>query len=276
MNILGIDFEEWYHPQLVQPFIKNLKHEPKIIEGITKILELLRKTETNATFFMVGELLEFKPELLDLILENGHEISFHTMNHSNLNDLTKEKFLDELEFFHKISDGKSKGFRAPTFSINENTSWSIDALIERNYLYDSSIVPAKTQLYGFTNAEKNPYNISSSSLTKNDPNSKLIEFPLCVGKFLGKNLPTAGGFYLRSLPMKTSINSIKDYEKQNIPATIYVHSWELTPELIPRINLPMKENFVTFHNIKKTYSRIETLLQKFHFSSFENYIKNIK
>ena len=76
--------------------------------------------------------------------------------------------------------------------------------------------------------------------------------------------------------MKTSINSIKDYEKQNIPATIYVHSWELTPELIPRINLPMKENFVTFHNIKKTYSRIETLLQKFHFSSFENYIKNIK
>ena len=86
MNILGIDFEEWYHPQLVQPFIKNLKHEPKIIEGITKILELLRKTETNATFFMVGELLEFKPELLDLILENGHEISFHTMNHSNLND----------------------------------------------------------------------------------------------------------------------------------------------------------------------------------------------
>ena len=276
MNILGIDFEEWYHPQLVQPFIKNLKHEPKIIEGITKILELLRKTETNATFFMVGELLEFKPELLDLILENGHEISFHTMNHSNLNDLTKEKFLDELEFFHKISDGKSKGFRAPTFSINENTSWIIDALIERNYLYESSIDPAKTQLYGFTNAEKNPYNISSSSLTKNDPNSKLIEFPLCVGKFLGKNLPTAGGFYLRSLPMKTSINSIKDYEKQNIPATIYVHSWELTPELIPRINLPMKENFVTFHNIKKTYSRIETLLQKFHFSSFENYIKNIK
>lgn len=276
MNILGIDFEEWYHPQLVQPFIKNLKHEPKIIEGITKILELLRKTETNATFFMVGELLEFKPELLDLILENGHEISFHTMKHSNLNDLTKQKFLDELEFFHKISDGKSKGFRAPTFSINENTSWVIDALIERNYLYDSSIVPAKTQLYGFTNAEKNPYNISSSSLTKNDPNSKLIEFPLCVGKFLGKNLPTAGGFYLRSLPMKTSINSIKDYEKQNIPATIYVHSWELTPELIPRINLPMKENFVTFHNIKKTYSRIETLLQKFHFSSFENYIKNIK
>ena len=44
MNILGIDFEEWYHPQLVQPFIKNLKHEPKIIEGITKILELLRKS----------------------------------------------------------------------------------------------------------------------------------------------------------------------------------------------------------------------------------------
>ena len=84
-NLLGIDFEDWYHPQLVQPFVKDLKHEPKVVNGIEKILELLRKTKTSATFFIVGELLEYKPSILDLILEDGHEIAFHTMNHSNLN-----------------------------------------------------------------------------------------------------------------------------------------------------------------------------------------------
>ena len=130
MNLLGIDFEDWYHPQLVQPFVKNLKHEPKMYQGIEKIIDLLRKTETTATFFMVGELLEKNPSMIDLIIENDHEIGFHTMTHSNLNNLTKEKFLEELDSFYILTNGKSNGFRAPTFSINSRTSWAIDALID--------------------------------------------------------------------------------------------------------------------------------------------------
>ncbi|MBL77029.1 MAG: xylanase [Chloroflexi bacterium] len=274
MNLLGIDFEDWYHPQLVQPFVKNLKHEPKIFQGLDKIIELLRKTETTATFFMVGELLESHPSMLDTILENGHEISFHTFNHSNLNDLTKEKFLDELDIFKKLTNDKSVGFRAPTFSINHNTSWVIDALITKKYVYDSSIMPTKTQLYGFNNCELGPYKISNSSLTKNDPNGKLLEFPLMIGKFLGKTMPVSGGFYLRFLPLKTSLSSIRNYEKKNLPSTVYVHSWELTPEYLPKLSLPFKEKFVTYHNIQKTYSKLEQILTKFSFSSFEKFIKN--
>jgi peptidoglycan-N-acetylglucosamine deacetylase len=274
LNILGIDFEDWYHPQLVQPFVKNLEHDPKIINGIKKIIELLQKNKTSATFFMVGELLEHDPSILDLILDNGHEIAFHTMTHSNLNELTKEKFLNELDTFDNLTDGKSKGFRAPTFSLNRNTSWVIDALLEKKYLYDSSVVPVKTQLYGFTNCQLEPFRISNSSLTRNDPNGELLEFPLMIGKFFGKTMPVSGGFYLRFLPLKTSFSAISNYEKQNIPATIYVHSWELTPEYMPKIQLPIKEKFITFHNIEKTYSRLNDILNKFEFTSFENYLKN--
>jgi len=274
MNLIGIDFEDWYHPQFVQPFVKNLKHEPKMFQGLEKIIELLRKTDTTATFFVVGELLEHTPTILDLILDNEHEIAFHTMTHSNLNNLTKEKFLDELDSFKKITGGKSEGFRAPTFSINQNTSWAIDALLEKNYKYDSSIVPVKTELYGFSNCQQSPFKISNSSLTKNDPSGKLLEFPLSIGKFLGKTCPVTGGFYLRFLPLKTSLNAIKHYEEQNIPATIYIHSWELTPEFIPKIELPFKERFVTFHNIKNAYSRIEKILQNFRFSSFKDFLDN--
>ena len=273
-NLLGIDFEDWYHPQLIQPYVKNLKHEPVMFQGLEKIIELLRKTETYATFFMVGELLKHQPSMLDVITENGHEIAFHTMYHSSLNDLTEEKFLHQLDIFDKLSEKKSCGFRAPTFSLNYKTSWTIDALIEKNYVYDSSVVPIKTKLYGFDHGQKNPYRISSSSLTKNNPNGKLFEFPLMIGKFFGKTMPISGGFYLRSLPLRTSLTSIKNYEKQNIPATIYVHSWELTPEFLPKIQLPFKENFVTFHNVDKTYSKLEKILQQHNFSSFENYLKN--
>ena len=84
MNILGIDFEDWFHPELIQKYISKKDNQPKVIEGIDKILDLLRKKDTKATFFVVGELLEFKPELLDLILDNEHEIGFHTMKHDRI------------------------------------------------------------------------------------------------------------------------------------------------------------------------------------------------
>jgi hypothetical protein len=173
-----------------------------------------------------------------------------------------------------LTNKKSKGFRAPTFSLNEKSSWIIDSLYEHNYLYDSSVVPAKTDLYGIPDAETKPYRISSSSIERDTEDGKLIEFPLLVTKFLGKKIPAGGGFYLRTLPTKIIKNAIKNYEKQEIPATFYIHSWELTPEYMPKIELPFKENFVTYHNINKAYERMDELLMEFQFTAFSQYISN--
>jgi len=138
MNLLGIDFEEWFHPELIQRVLTNEKKSFKVVNGLDKILEFLRKHETYATFFMVGEIIEKLPEILDKILGNGHEIGFHTMHHSRLDSKGfQEKFSKELEEFAILSNNKSKGFRAPTFSLNEKSSWAIDLLEEHNYLYDS-------------------------------------------------------------------------------------------------------------------------------------------
>jgi len=274
MNILGIDFEDWFHPELIQKYISKNNNEPKVIQGIDKILELLQKNDTKATFFVVGELLEFKPELLDKILENDHEIAFHTMKHTRIDSLDfKEKFQEEIEQFHKLTNGKSKGFRAPSFSLNMNSSWIIDTLEKNNYVYDSSVVPAKTSMYGIPNAEKKPYKISSKNLEGNSNDGKIIEFPLLVTKFLGKKIPAAGGFYLRTLPSRIIENALRDYEKDGIPGVFYIHSWELTPEFMPKIELPKKEHFVTFHNISKAYNKMENLLKKFEFTSFGDYIQ---
>jgi polysaccharide deacetylase family protein (PEP-CTERM system associated) len=273
LNILGIDFEDWYHPEFIKQNIKDEKHEPIIIQGIDKILDLLRKHDTSATFFVVGELLEHSPDLLDKITENGHEIGFHTMYHTRLDTPGFEKkFLNEIEQFKHLTKGRSKGFRAPTFSLTETSSWVIDMLQENGYVYDSSVVPAKTQMYGFPNAETKPYKISSKSLEKNDESSNLIEFPLLVTKFFGKKIPAAGGFYLRTLPFNVIKKAIKDYEKKSIPASFYIHSWELTPELMPKIKIPFKNNFITYHNLDKVPNRMSELLKLFEFTSFEKYM----
>lgn len=276
MNLLGIDFEEWFHPQIIQNYLDNKKREPMIINGIDKILDLLRLHDTYATFFVVGELLEQKPDLLDKILNAGHEIGFHTMYHTRLDTANyKETFKKEVSQFAKLTNKRSRGFRAPTFSLNHSSSWVIDILHENDYLYDSSIMPVKTSMYGLSNAEIKPYKISSSSLEKHDPEGKLLEFPLLTTRFLGKKIPAAGGFYLRTLPMKIITNAIRNYEKFNIPATFYIHSWELTPEFMPKISMSFKDNFITFHNIDKAFSRMNQLLKNFTFTSFSRYMEKM-
>ena len=275
MNILGIDFEEWFHPQLIQKYLTNEKKELKISNGLDKILDWLRKNNTIATFFVVGEIIYQKPEILDKIKSHGHEIGFHTMYHNRLDEenYNKEKFQDEIKLFNKLTNNISKGFRAPTFSLNEKCSWVIDVLEEYEYVYDSSIVPVKTKMYGMDKAEKNPYIISSKNLKQNNKNGQIKEFPLLVTKFMGKKIPAGGGFYLRTLPTKIIKNAIMKYEKESMPATFYIHSWELTPEYMPKIRMSKTDSFITYHNLEKSMERMTQILKEFNFTSFSEYLK---
>jgi len=275
MNLLGIDFEEWFHPELIQKHIKAENHELSVVNGIDKILELLRKHDTYATFFIVGELLEAKPELMDKILNEGHEIAFHTMYHNRLDAMkNKQEFVDELKKFAQLTSNKSKGFRAPSFSLNYSSAWAIDALVENGYQYDSSIVPAKTKLYGMPNAELKPYKITSKDLEKNNHDGKLIEFPLLTRKFFNFSVPVAGGFFIRLLPLRWIEKAIKNNENKKIPSTFYIHSWELTPEHMRKVPLSKRDNFITYYNLEKTSAKLEKLLKKFKFTSFERFISD--
>ena len=199
------------------------------------------------------------------------------MKHDRIDSsISKEEFDEEVKKFAKLTNGKSKGFRAPSFSLNTNSSWVIDVLKENEYIYDSSVVPAKTSLYGIPDAETKPYKITSQNLKNNSDNGKILEFPLLVTRFLGKKIPAAGGFYLRTLPTRVIENAIKSYERNQIPGVFYIHSWELTPEFMPKIKLPKKDHFITFHNINKAYPRMENLLDKFKFTSFSKFIQENK
>ena len=57
-----------------------------------------------------------------------------------------------------------------------------------------------------------------------------------------------------------------------MPGCFYIHSWELTPEFMPEIDLPFKDKFTTYHNLGKAYARMAKLLKSFKFTSFERYL----
>ena len=62
-------------------------------------------------------------------------------------------------------------------------------------------------------------------------------------------------------------------EKKNIPATFYIHSWELAPEFMPKIKMSKKDDFITYHNLGKAFDKMDSLLEEFEFTSFENFSK---
>ena len=76
LNILTVDLEEWYHPEYVKN--KAIPYREERIQHSLKItLDLLNRRKLKATFFVVGELAEKHPQIIESIRKNNHEIAFH-------------------------------------------------------------------------------------------------------------------------------------------------------------------------------------------------------
>jgi len=60
------------------------------------ILDILKAYNVPATFFMVGAHVEKYPEIAQRIVEEGHEIGNHTLNHRNLPTLSTGALYQEL------------------------------------------------------------------------------------------------------------------------------------------------------------------------------------
>lgn len=269
-NILSIDVEEVFHGEYTRQYRHGLCYRTP--DNIPPILKILEEYDAKATFFMVGEIAEKYPEVINEILEKGHEVSFHGGTHEPLWRLTPERFREEVKAFKKLHPD-CIGFRAPSFSLNNDTKWALKVLKEQNFSYDSSVFPAWTPLYGVYGAPQRPYVPSLSDVSKEgNANYSIIEFPLSVYCFLGFKLPIAGGFWLRFLNIRVIRKGIKKMNEKDLPAILYVHNWELDPGT-PRLRLNPYKSFVTYHGIEKTEKLLRCLLHEFHFSSFADYIK---
>jgi polysaccharide deacetylase family protein (PEP-CTERM system associated) len=271
-NILSVDFEEWYHPEYVKGNV-SINKEERMQHSSKRALRLLEKHKANATFFVVGEIAEKHPSITEKIDEQGHEIGFHGYYHEPLWKSNVEKLRQEVEKFNSLFNGKCRGFRAPSFSLSNKTKWALDALEEAGYIYDSSIFPTKTPLYGVFGAPTKPYRISHENVAKEEENGILWEFPVLTYTWFGLKIPVGGGFYLRTIPLGIIERAIRKMNKCDQPAVIFVHPWELDPGT-PKRKLGLYRSYVTYRNIEKTEKKLRHLLSNFSFVSVRNYMEN--
>lgn len=61
-----------------------------------RLLEILRQQKVKATFFVVGKMVERRPDLVKLEAADGHEVASHTYNHFRLPTLSASLIEQEL------------------------------------------------------------------------------------------------------------------------------------------------------------------------------------
>ncbi len=270
VNALSIDLEEWYHSELVggrrSPF-------SQAAEATKPILELLDRYQTKASFFVVGEVAEQNPDLIQSIFRRGHEIGCHTFSHTLVWNLGEKGFREELERFHSVIQkilGKveTKGFRAPCFSIDNRNRWALKVLLDFGYRYDASIFPLKMNpLYGVSGAPTRPYRISFEDVREEDSRGPLMEYPLCPLQIGGLKIPISGGFYLRALPRAFLHWGLKRINRSQ-PFLVYFHPWE-SYEKTPRFKLTLINRVISYYGISSALKKFEFLLKHFRFGRID-------
>ena len=67
-----------------------------------EMLNVLEEAEVPATFFLLGQNIEGREELVQKIAEKGHLIGNHTMDHVQLNHQTYEKALEQIRASNQV------------------------------------------------------------------------------------------------------------------------------------------------------------------------------
>ena len=90
-----------------------------------KILDILKKQEISAAFFLVGNYIEKNADLVRRMVEEGHIVGNHTMHHPDMSRISeKEAFQEELQglerlFLEKTGKELPKFYRPPQGTYSE-------------------------------------------------------------------------------------------------------------------------------------------------------------
>jgi polysaccharide deacetylase family protein (PEP-CTERM system associated) len=268
-NALTVDLEDWFHPEYIASEVDSENAIPMIEQSYEKTLNLLSELQIRSTFFVNGQIAERFPEIIREIEKQGHEIASHGYTHTPLWRMSPELFAQEVSQSNtmiKKATGKLPiGFRAPSFSLSNETIWALKILKKAGYLYDSSVFPVKTPLYGVRGAPLRPYRVSLEDVTEEQENGDFIEFPPLAISFLGIRVPTPGGFYFRITPASLVRHAIAKVNSLGYPAMLYFHPWELLEET-PRVRLSIFRRFVSYFKLSRTEKQIRSIARVFRFA----------
>jgi peptidoglycan/xylan/chitin deacetylase (PgdA/CDA1 family) len=241
--VLSVDLDEWYHsrrwvdgeqaqaiPDPKAVFRKLYgTDEPsgELIAPTMTLLALLRRYNVRVTFFVLGEVAQYYPDLVRRIAADGHEIASHGLHHVDMTVLgaqvLREHLEQSIERLRALTGRQPIGYRAPNLVYEP---WATAVLEQLGFEYDASVCgsrPIGGKYRGWLGAPTYPYHPSYDNVAV-PGTARLVEVPLAVFPFL----KIAGGSSIttRVFGLQWARISIRSALGQG-DAGYYLHPWEL-------------------------------------------------
>lgn len=269
-NALTVDVEDYFQ---VSGFADRVtrkdwdKYDCRVEANTDKLLSIFDQQNVRGTFFILGWVAERYPDLVRRIAHAGHEIASHGYWHQLVYDLTPEEFAkdiaDSIEAIADASGIKVTAYRAPSFSIVEESLWALDILAEHEIRIDSSIFPiGGHDRYGVADASKEIHDIETECGT-------IREFPPSAWSRGRIHIPIGGG-YFRLFPLKLTLKAIQAVRSEGRPAMFYTHPWEFDPEQPKMDGLKRGTRFRHYVGLKRTEQRLGQMLTECNFGTMND------
>ncbi len=251
-----VDVEDWYHiPSVcgspfsvydsVDEFFEKWTGEyDYLTEPTNRVLALLKEYGIRATFFVVADVVEHYPGLVESIADQGHEIACHGLHHAcKIDPKTKMPLLNPSEFerqtkeaknmLEKVSGGKITGYRAPNALVG---GWMLDSLEKMGFEYDSSV--CVNSIYNKTDSDLTgvssaPYYPQENTLCPTEQERDIIEFPWAYYD-MGLKIPTSGGPMLRFLGANVILNGLLQSLERGT-SVLYFHPIDVSYNRFPTV-----------------------------------------
>ena len=259
-----VDVEEYFQVAALAPYVSRARWDDipsRLHVGMRLVLDLLAERGTRGTFFVLGWVAERHPALVRELAAAGHEVASHGWGHERVTTLTPEEFRasvrDSRRTLEDLTGAQVYGYRAPSFSIVRGGEWALDILAEEGYRYDSSLYPVRRAGYGYADGGRDPHRLDTSA-------GPLDELPPATLRVGPATLPAGGGAYLRLLPFALIRESLSSASRRAVPATFYIHPWELDHEQ-PRFAVPVLTGIRHYGGLRRTAPLLRRLLSTFEF-----------
>ncbi len=268
-NAMTVDVEDYFQVSAFEPYIAKSDWdtiEHRVEANTHKILDIFAEFDQKSTFFTLGWVAERYPGLVQRIINDGHELACHGLEHIRVTEQTAEQFRADIikskKILEDISGRKVLGYRAASYSINTENLWAHDVLAEEGFKYSSSVYPVKHDLYGIPDAPRFSYRPIAGS--------NFLEIPITTLKLIEKNIPCGGGGFFRFYPYFFSKWAFQHINADKQAAIFYCHPWEIDPNQPRQKGLNFKTRFRHYLNLHKMEQRIRYLMADFQWDTMEN------
>lgn len=271
-NALTIDVEDYFQVSAFAPYIRRDdwdRRECRVERNVERILDLLHRHQTKATFFTLGWVAERYPMLVRRIVDQGHELASHGYGHQRASDLSEAEFFDDVQRSKNILEdlgGQAVlGYRAPSFSIGADNLWALDTLLKAGYRYSSSVYPVRHDHYGMPDAPRFAHEVRPG----------LMELPPTTLRLFDRNLPSSGGGFFRLLPYSISRWMLQRVNVRDAQSAIfYFHPWEIDAQQ-PRVpGIDARTRFRHYVNIGRNERKLDRLLRDFSWDRMDRVFLN--